>query len=128
MKKILLLLLIVLVAAAAVMLWLGDGFGFGGGTGEGDKGGEASQQAQEPEPPEEDEEQPAPKVDIVIEVRQGEYMVDGEAVSLAGIEGMIHESDAQSTTFILRDDYASAKAWDDVKALFAEHEINVVEE
>ncbi len=65
---------------------------------------------------------------VSIEVKQGQYLIDGAEKTLVDIEALLTAEDAADTSFVLVDNYAATKAWDDVKALFTEYEIDVVEQ
>lgn len=116
------------VAVAGAVLLLAGGFGFGNGAGFG--GGEAlpavSDQVVE-ESAVKDEAQQAETV-VVIEVKQDEYIVDGKTVNLGEIDALIHQVDMYKASFALVDNYASAKAWDEVMELLVSHGISVVEQ
>ena len=71
----------------------------------------------------------------------GELSLDGQIRPVAGVLPMaiaakrsgfdtlfVPAENAGETSFVLVNDYAAAKAWDDVKALFNKYEINVVEQ
>ena len=65
---------------------------------------------------------------VTIEVKQDEYIVDGTPMKLGEIDGLIHQVDMYKASFVLVDNYASAKAWDDLMSLMVSHGISVVEQ
>lgn len=119
------------VAVAGAALLLAGGFGFGNGAGFG--AGEALpavsdqvvEQAEESAVKAETEQG---ETAVVIEVKQDEYIVDGKTVSLGEIDALIHQVDMYKASFALVDNYASAKAWDEVMELLVSHGISVVEQ
>ena len=118
---------------AVLALFGGKGLGLGGGGGLG-TGKDAQvnsdadkEQEKEKDPVEEkNEEKGAGKVSI--EVKQGQYLIDGAEKSLADIEAMLTVEDAANISFTLVDNYAATKAWDEVKALFTKYDIAVTEQ
>ena len=126
-------------AAAVLLLLLGGGIGFGIGNGAGSGAAAMAPSSAVEEPAKEEvqaestpemqiiETTPAPAVQVVIQVEKSSYLLGGTAVSLAEIEACI-DAAAENTTFLLEDRYASAKAWDEINALFVEKGIGVVEE
>ena len=129
----------ILAVIAALGFFGGKGLGLGGGGGLGlGTGKDASvnsdgnKQQEEQKEPEENkqEEQPAEKeeVTVSIEVKQGQYLIDGAEKSLTDIEALLTAEDVADTSFVLVNNYAAAKAWDEVKALFTEYEIAVTEQ
>ncbi len=122
---------------AALALFGGNGLGLGGGGGLGfgkdaNVNSDAQNQQDEVKEPVENpkEELPEEKEEttVSIEVKQGQYLIDGAEKSLAEIEALLTAEDAKDTSFVLVNNFAAAKAWDDVKALFTEYEIDVVEQ
>jgi len=127
------------VGAVAVLALLaffgGKGLGLGGGSGLGlnkdaNVNADVENKQDEVKEPVEDkqEELPEETVTISIEVMQGQYLIDGAEKSLADIEALLTAENAADTSFVLVDNYAATKAWDEVKALFTKYEINVVEQ
>ncbi len=115
-----------LVAAAGVALLLAGGFGGGAGLGAGEALPAASDQVIEQS--EEAVKEEATVSTVTIEVKEDEYIVDGTIMKLDEIESMIHQADMYQAAFVLVDNYASAKAWDDVVGLLSEHGISVVQQ
>ncbi len=123
---------------AALALFGGKGLGLGGGGGLGldfGKDANVNSDVQNPqdevkEPVENKDELPEEKnqTTVSIEVKQGQYLIDGEEKSLADIEALLTAEGVKDTSFVLVNNFAAAKAWDDVKALFTEYEIDVVEQ
>lgn len=122
---------------AALALFGGNGLGLGGGGGLGfgkdaNVNSDAQNQQDEVKEPVENpkEELPEEKEEttVSIEVKQGQYLIDGAEKSLAEIEVLLTAEDAKETSFVLVNNFAAAKAWDDVKALFTEYEIDVAEQ
>lgn len=117
------------VAVAGAALLLAGGFGFGNGAGFGAGGAlpavsdQVVEQAEDASVKDE-----AQQTAVVIEVKQDEYIVDGQAVNLDQIDALIHQVDMYKATFALVDNYASAKAWDEVMELLVSHGISVVEQ
>ena len=114
-------------------LGLGNGGGLGLGVGNDTKvNSDAQNQTDEETDPVEEkkdetqEEKGTEKVSI--EVKQGQYLIDGTEKSLADIEALLTAEDAADTSFVLVDNYAASKAWDEVKALFTKYDIAVTEE
>lgn len=133
MKKFLFLLAIVGIIVA-IIYFFGGGFGLFGGSGTGDSALSVSQEAptQEEEPvqevePEEvqtpDQEPEEPQC-ITIEVNQDAYFMDGEATTLTKIESILAEDSDMALTYLLEDNYGSAKAWDALKALFLSYGVS----
>lgn len=129
---------IVAVIAALVLLG-GKGFGLGGGGGLGlgigndaSVNSEAENQADEEKVPVEENREELPeekdKVTVSIEVKQSQYLIDGAEKTLAEIEALLTAEDAAETSFVLVNNFGAAKAWDEVKALFTEHGVDVVEQ
>ncbi len=115
----------VAVAGVALLLAGGVGFGNGGGLGLGESVPAVSDQAIEETTVKEEKEQT--ETAVVIEVKQDEYFVDGKPMKLGEIDALIHQVDMYKASFTLVDNYASAKAWDEVMALLVDHGISVVE-
>ena len=114
-------------------LGLGNGGGLGLGVGNDTKvNSDAQNQTDEETDPvqekkdETQEEKGTEKVSI--EVKQGQYLIDGTEKSLADIEALLTAENAADTSFVLVDNYAASKAWDEVKALFTKYDIAVTEE
>ena len=70
----------------------------------------------------------AEAVSVTIEVKQDEYIVDGKPMNINEIDGLIHQVDMYKASFVLVDNYASAKAWDEIMSLMVSHGISVVEQ
>lgn len=117
------------VAVAGAALLLAGGFGFGNGAGFGSGvalpavSDQVVEQAEDASVKDE-----AQQTAVVIEVKQDEYIVDGQTVNLDQIDALIHQVDMYKATFALVDNYASAKAWDEVMELLVSHGISVVEQ
>jgi len=125
------------IAALALLggkgLGLGNGGGLGLGVGNDTKvNSDAQDQTdEEKEPVEEKKDETQEEKDAVkvsIEVREGQYLIDGAEKSLADIEALLTAEDAANTSFVLVDNYAATKAWDEVKALFTKYDIAVTEQ
>lgn len=116
-------------AVAGVALLLAGGLGFGnGGFGLGNALPAVSDQVvEQAEDAVEKEEIQQTEAAVVIEVKQDEYIIDGKTVGLDEIDALIHQPDMYKAAFTLVDNYASAKAWDEVMALLVNHGISVVE-
>lgn len=125
------------IAALALLGGKGMGLGNGGGLGLG-VGNDTKvnsdaqdQKDEEKEPVEEKKDETQEEKDAVkvsIEVREGQYLIDGAEKSLADIEALLTAEDAADTAFVLVDNYAATKAWDEVKALFTKYDIAVTEQ
>lgn len=124
---------------AALALLGGKGLGLGGGGGLGldfgkdsNVNSEAENQTDEEKEPVENKQEELPEEKeintVSIEVKQGQYLIDGVERSLADIEVLLSAEGAAETAYVLVDNYAATKAWDDVKALFTKYEIDVVEQ
>lgn len=123
--------IVAVLAAVALLAGKGLGFGFGDGlgTGDGDGAKTNTEQSAEKQNEEVNEVTPQPGAEsITIEVKQGQYLIDGEEKTLAEIEALLSEEAAAEKSYVLADNYASTKAWDDIKALFTAYEIDVVEQ
>ena len=129
------------IAAVIALLALfgGKGLGLGGGGGLGlgignEKNVESDakdQKDEEKEPVEEKKDETQEGKDaatVSIEVKQGQYLIDGAEKSLADIEALLTAENASDTSFVLVNNYAATKAWDEVKALFTKYEIAVTEQ
>lgn len=115
-----------LVAAAGAVLLLAGGFGGGIGLGGGNSVPAVSDQVIEQAEDAAVNEEAA--VSVTIEVKQDEYIVDGTPMKLGEIDSMIHQVDMYKASYVLVDNYASAKAWDDIMSLMVNHGISVVEQ
>ena len=124
---------------AALALFGGKGLGLGGGGGLGlDLGkdsnvsSDAENQTDEEKETVENKQEELPEEketkEISIEVTQGQYLIDGAEKSLADIEALLTAENGAENSYVLVNNFAAAKAWDDVKALFTEYEIDVVEQ
>lgn len=119
--------------ALAAILLLGGGLGLGsGGEGSVPAMNEAASAEPAPAVTPAPETTPAPTPSPVpeaktvrIEARQDQYFIDGTEVSLGEIEALITAE--ENADFVLEDHYASAKAWDELKALFTKYEVAVRE-
>ena len=67
------------------------------------------------------------EITITIVVTQDQYLIDEQEVKLTQIKEKVTDKSA-IIKVILEDNYASAKAWDDIKACFAEWEIVPIEQ
>ena len=134
MGKVLGVIGTILVAFAIFFyLFFGKGFGLGNGKGDGDGNGSAvsnEQDINESETQNEVNEGTGADngITVVIEVKQSQYLVDGKEMTLSEIESLIQGYDLENTSFIIEDNYAAAKAWDEIKELFLNYEISVVEQ
>jgi len=122
---------------AVLALFGGKGLGLGGGGGLGDGNdtkvnSDAENPAdEEKDPVEEKKDETQEEKDMVkvsIEVKEGQYLIDGAEKSLADIEALLTAEDAANTSFVLVNNYAATKAWDEVKALFTKYSVAVTEE
>lgn len=115
-----------LVAAAGAVLLLAGGVRGGLGIGGGEvlpaSGNQVIEQAEDAAAKQEE------TATVTIEVKQDEYIVDGTPMKLGEIDGLIHQVDMYKASFVLVDNYASAKAWDDLMSLMVSHGISVVEQ
>lgn len=125
---------VAILAALALLGGKGLGLGGGGGLGLGKDTNVNSdaekQQEEQKDPVENQEELPEEKEtkEISIEVKQGQYLIDGVEKSLADIEALLTAENGAENSYVLVNNFAAAKAWDEVKALFTEYEIDVVEQ
>ena len=111
-------------------LGLGNGGGLGFGKASNVSADADSKQNEEKDPVEnpQEEQKETNKTTVTIEVKQGQYLIDGAEKSLGDIEALLKADNVAETSFVLVDNYAATKAWDEVKALFTEYEIDVVEQ
>lgn len=125
------------VAILAVLALLGGKFGLGGGGGAGlgkdtNVNSDAKNPQEEVKDPVENPQEELPEekdtVTLSIEVKQGQYFIDGEEKSLTDIEVLLTAEDAKETSFVLVNNYAATKAWDEVKALFTKHGVDIAEQ
>ena len=121
------------IAALAFFGGKGLGLGAGGGLGLG-IGNDTTvnsdvqnKQGEEKDPVEEKKDEKDAVV-VSIEVKEGQYLIDGAEKSLADIEALLTAEDAASTSFELVNNYAASKAWDEIKALFTKYDIAVTEQ
>lgn len=135
MKKVLgVVVAILIVFGIVLLLFFGDGFGFGKGAGDGEGNGENTEQ--EVDVDEEIEDQDVTEADndaaventVLIEVKQSQYLINGEEMTLSEIELLLLDENVGNTIFILEDNYASTKAWDEIKKLFTGYGISVIEQ
>lgn len=124
---------VAVLAIAALFAGKGLGFGFGDGNGfgTGDKvsvNADAENQTDEKQDVTEEKKEEAGAVTVTIEVKQAQYLIDGAEKTLVDIEALLAAEDAANTSFVLVDNYAAAKEWDEIKALFTEYEIDAVEQ
>lgn len=126
---------VAVIAALALFGGKGLGLGNGGGLGLGSDtkvNSDAQNQTDEEKDPVEEKKDETQEVKdavkVSIEVREGQYLIDGAEKSLADIEALLTAEDVANTSFVLVNNYAAAKAWDEVKALFTEYDIAVTEE
>lgn len=116
---------------AALALFGGKGLGLGGGGGIGNDtqvNSDADKEQEKEKDPVEEKQEEKDAGKVSIEVKEGQYLIDGVEKSLAEIEGLLTAEDAANTSFVLVNNYAAAKAWDEVKALFTKYDIAVTEE
>lgn len=118
-RKFPLLLLLLLALIIAAILFLGNG----GGLGFGLSGNKEAEKATEADTTEKVEENT-----ITIEVKQGQYFIDGKEVTLTDIEQIIKENDAEHTKYVMDDNYAGTQSWNELKALFSNQGITPVME
>ncbi len=131
----------VVAVLAAILFFGGRGLGLGGGGGFGfgkdvSVNSDAENQTEDENEPVEEKKDEVPEekpsdetvATVLIEVKQGQYLIDGAEKSLADIEALLTAEDAANTSFTLENNYASAKAWDEIKALFTRYEIAVTEQ
>lgn len=110
-------------------LGLGNGSGLGLGVGNDTKvNSETQNQTDEEKEPVEEKQDETVAGKVSVEVKEGQYLIDGTEKSLADIEALLTAEDAKNTSFTLVNNYASAKAWDEVKALFTKYGIAVTEQ
>lgn len=67
------------------------------------------------------------EITITIVVTQDQYLIDDQEVTLTQIKEKVTDKSA-IIKVILEDNYASAKAWDDIKARLAEWEVVPIEQ
>ena len=67
------------------------------------------------------------EITITIVVTQDQYLIDDQEVTLTQIKEKVTDKSA-IIKVILEDNYASAKAWDDIKASLAEWEVVPIEQ
>ena len=127
----------VVAILAALALLGGKGLGLGGGGGLGlgkdaNVNSDAENQQEEQKEPVENKQEELPEeketTEVSIEVKQGQYLIDGVEKSLADIEALLTAENGAENSYVLVNNFAAAKAWDEVKALFTEYEIDVVEQ
>ncbi|MDE6024566.1 MAG: hypothetical protein K2G45_03845, partial [Lachnospiraceae bacterium] len=118
-RKFPLLLLVLLMLIVAAVLYFGNGGGLGFGLFN-NKEAEKTTEADTTEKVEENI--------ITIEVKQGQYFIDGKEVTLTDIEQIIKENDAEHTKYVMDDNYAGTQSWDELKALFSNQGITPVME
>ena len=127
----------VVAILAVLALFGGKGLGLGGGGGLGtgkdtNVNSDAENQQEVEKNPVENRQEELPEekdaVTVSIEVKQGQYIIDGAEQSLADIEALLTAENAKETSFVLVNNYAATKAWDEVKALFTKHGIDVAEQ
>lgn len=134
MKKVLGFIVAGLIILGIVyLLFFGDGFGFGKGTGDGESNGENTEQEVDTDEEIEDPDaieagNDAEQNTVLIEVKQSQYLINEEEKTLSEIETLLSEENAGNTVFILEDNYASTKAWDEIKKLFTSYGVSVVEQ
>ena len=122
---------------AALALFGGKGLGLGSGSGLGlgndtKVNSDAQNQTDEVQDPvdekKDETQEDKDTVTVSIEVKEGQYLIDGAEKTLADIEALLTAEDAENTSFTLVNNYAATKAWDEVKALFTKYGIAVTEE
>lgn len=135
MKKVLGIIVTILIVAGIVFIFFfgkGSGFGIGAKDGEGD-GENTEQEVNVDEETENRDEveadnEAAEQNTVLIEVKQSQYLINGEEKTLSEIESLLSDENVGNTIFILEDNYASTKAWDEIKKLFTGYEISVIEQ
>lgn len=134
MKKVLGVIITILIILGIVyLLFFGNGFGFGKGSGDGEGNGDNTEQEVNTDEVIEDQDvieadNDAEQNTVLIEVKQSQYLINGEEKTLSEIESLLSDENAGNTVFILEDNYASTKAWDEVKKLFTSYGVSVVEQ
>ena len=134
MKKVLGVIITILIILGIVyLLFFGNGLGFGKGSGDGEGNGDNTEQEVNTDEVIEDQDvieadNDAEQNTVLIEVKQSQYLINGEEKTLSEIESLLSDENAGNTVFILEDNYASTKAWDEVKKLFTSYEVTVVEQ
>lgn len=116
---------------AALALFGGKGAGLGLGLGKGNDtqvSSEANNQKEEEKEPVEEKKEETNAAKVSIEVKQGQYLIDGAEKSLEEIEALLTAENAGKNSYVLVDNYAATKAWDEIKALFTKYNIAVTEE
>lgn len=123
------------VVIAALAIFGGKAFGFGGGNGTGEDGDrnmvneQSSSFVQETDTTDATEiTTEAGETIVTIEVIKNKYFIDGEEKNLSEVELIVRRADSDKTIFILEDNYASSKAWDDVREIFINLERSVIEQ
>lgn len=67
------------------------------------------------------------EIEITIVVRQDKYLIDDQEVTLTQIKERITDKSAEIKV-ILEDNYASAKAWDDIKVNLTKWGVTPIEQ
>ena len=134
MKKVLGVIITILIILGIVyLLFFGNGLGFGKGSGDGEGNGDNTEQEVNTDEVIEDQDvieadNDAEQNTVLIEVKQSQYLINGEEKTLSEIESLLSDENAGNTVFILEDNYASTKAWDEVKKIFTSYGVSVVEQ
>lgn len=112
---------VLLILIILAILGLGKfGFGWFGGSGSGGSEGRSPQR--------ENTEETKDVHTITIEVKQDKYLIDGAELSLEDIKHRL-ASDTKKMEVVLENNYAAAKAWDEIKNALSEFSnITVVEQ
>ena len=127
---------VAVVAIAALLfgkdfgLGLGDGLGFGDGKNSKPVSSEVKDDAEDvkDEVKEEIKEEDKEKKTVVIVVTQDKYLIGEEEKTLADIEALLTGEEVSNTIFVLENNYAATKEWDEIKALFTQYEVDVAEQ
>lgn len=143
-------------AGAAILMLLFGGFGLGGigfgGGGNGNGSGTASGSAGSTSAGQQSQSQPASEassvpvssavssdsadsesqgglqgLELTIVVKADSYLIGGEAYTLTEIEDLLKTADPDTSSFTVEDNFAAAKAWDELMDLFTRYEISAVE-
>ena len=142
MKKLLFIigLIVLLVASGIGLRSCGFGFGWGGGSGNGGGSNPTSENTNDtegssestsevtpniPEPQETEEPKDEKENEIYIVVKQDTYYIEDEEVTINRIKSIL--SEMEDCNVVIENNYASKKAWDDIKKLLSELEIVAVE-
>ncbi len=134
MKKLIFILLLVIIVVIIIIKNIGQ---FGLGAGSGLKKGEENDRnipvqseatsavSNETTPFETEKLSEASEKDVVINVKQDEYYIDGESITLDEIKEMITKDNL--TQISLENNYASSKAWEELKKVLSEKNVSAIE-